>query len=277
MEYWLSWFNENNNGGDVAAVAREAEALGFTGVALSDHVALPKEQVSRHPVQRIPYDPATPNVEPMTTVAFMGAVTERLRFMTYAYVMGMREPFTVAKQTAALADLTNNRFALGITPGWNTDEIALLGHDPVTRGKRFVESLKIIKGLWSNDLFSFEGEHYQFKDVGISPRPAKPPEIYIGGNSKIAIKRAAANAGWIGMSHPHDELASLLGTLEELSSGRAKKYIIATEKLTDEYVARMSGLGIDGVVLMPWRGKAPAAGGLDMKLQAMREIAAFWH
>ncbi len=117
MEYWLAWFHENNNGDDVKAIAREAEALGYAGVALSDHVALPKEQESRHPMQGIPYDPATPNIEPITTAAVMSAVTEKLRFMTYAYVMGMRDPFTVAKQTAALADLSNNRFALGITPG----------------------------------------------------------------------------------------------------------------------------------------------------------------
>ena len=190
--------------------------------------------------------------------------------------MGMRDPFTVAKQTAALADLTNNRFALGITPGWNTDEIALLGHDPKTRGKRFVESIKIIKGLWSNDLFSFEGEHYQFKDVGISPRPSKPPEIYIGGNSPIAIKRAANNSGWIGMNHPLEELEELLGTLDELSGGTAQKYVMATEKLSDDYVRRLEELGIRGVVMMPWAGKAPPAGGLDIKLEAMQKSASFW-
>jgi probable F420-dependent oxidoreductase len=277
MEYWLAWFHENNNGHDVKAIAREAEVLGYSGVALSDHVALPKLQESRHPMLGIPYDPATPNIEPITTVAVMSAVTETLRFMTYAYVMGMRDPFTVAKQTAALADLSGNRFALGITPGWNADEIALLGHDPKTRGQRFVESINIIQGLWNNDLFSFEGEHYQFKDVGISPRPTTPPQIFIGGNSSIAIKRAASNSGWIGMNHPLEELGELLSTLDELSGGEAQKYVIATESLSDEYVSRLQALGIRGVVLMPWVGKALPAGDLDIKLATMRETARFWH
>lgn len=277
MEYWLAWFHETNNGDEVKAIAREAQRLGYTGVALSDHVALPKEQESRHPMRGIPYDPKIPNIEPITTSAVMSAVTETLRFMTYAYVMGMRDPFTVAKQTAALADLSGNRFSLGITPGWNTDEIALLGHDPKTRGKRFVESIEVIKGLWNNDLFSFEGEHYHFKDVGISPRPSVAPEIYVGGNSPIAIRRAAANSGWIGMNHPLHELKELLGSLDELSAGQAKKYVVATEKLSDEYLQSLTALGIGGVVLMPWVGKAPPAGGLDIKLDAMRQIAAFWH
>lgn len=276
MEYWLAWFHETNNGAEVGAIACEAQALGFTGVALSDHVALPKHQESRHPMRGIPYDPEIPNIEPITTTAFMSAVTDKLRFMTYAYVMGMRDPFTVAKQTAALADLTNNRFALGITPGWNTDEIALLGHDPKTRGQRFVESIKVIQGLWNNDLFSFEGEHYRFEEVGIAPRPAIAPEIYIGGNSPVAIKRAAANAGWIGMNHPLDELQELLGTLDDLSGGQAQKYVVATQELSREYVQRLESLGIRGVVLMPWVGKASPQGELDAKLGAMRETARFW-
>ena len=276
MEYWLAWLHENNNGDDVKAIAREAEALGYTGVALSDHVALPREQQSRHPTRGIPYDPLIPNIEPITTTAVMSAVTESLRFMTYAYVMGMRDPFTVAKQAAALADLSNNRFSLGITPGWNTDEIALLGHNPKTRGTRFVESIEIIKGLWSNDLFSYEGEHYRFKDVGITPRPARPPEIYIGGNSPIAIRRAAVNGGWIGMNHPLEELEGLLGTLDELSGGKAQKFVMATEELNDDYLRRLEALGIRGVVLMPWAGKAQPAGDLDIKLEAMRQAAVFW-
>jgi len=276
MEYWLAWFHENNKGGDVKAIACEAERLGYSGVALSDHVALPKAQKSRHPMRGIPYDPATPNIEAITTAATMGAVTQKLRFMTYAYVMGMRDPFTVAKQAAALSDLTNNRFALGMTPGWNAEEIALLGHDPKTRGKRFVESIEVMKGLWNNDLFSFSGEHYEFTEVGLSPRPEMAPDIFIGGNSPIAIRRAANNSGWIGMNHSPDELVDLLGTLDELSSGKAQKYVIATEALSDAYVQKLEAMGIRGVVLMPWVGQAPPEGGLELKLEAMREAAEFW-
>lgn len=277
MEYWLAWFHETNKGEDVSAIAQEAEALGYTGVALSDHVALPKQQESRHPMLGIPYDPEMPNIEPITTAAVMSAVTRELRFITYSYVMGMRDPFTVAKQAAALADLSDGRFALGLTPGWNTDEISLLGHDPTTRGKRFTESIEVIKGLWSNNLFSFAGQHYQFKDVGLAPRPAVTPEIYIGGNSPIAIKRAAANAGWIGMNHPREELRELLGTLDEFSGGQARSYIIATEALSDHYLEELETLGICGVVLMPWVNEAPPEGGLDIKLEAMRRTASFWN
>jgi probable F420-dependent oxidoreductase len=276
MEYWLAWFHETNRGTEVRAIAQAAEEYGFTGVALSDHVALPKIQQARHPLLGIPYDPAIPNIEPMTTVATMAAVTEKLRFMTYAYVMGMRDPFTVAKQAAALADLSDGRFMLGITPGWNSDEIALLGHDPTTRGRRFAESLDIIKGLWNTDLFSYQGKHYNFQDVGIAPRPEFPPPIFIGGNSPIAIRRAASNAGWIGMNHSVEELKPLLGTLDELSCGKAIKYVIAAAELSDNYLRQLEELGIRGVVVMPWPMMEPASVALDAKLASMKEIARRW-
>ncbi len=276
MEFWLAWFHETNKGSEVKAIAQAAEEYGFSGMALSDHVALPKLQQSRHPILGIPYDPAIPIIEPITTAATMAAVTNKRRFMTYAYVMGMRDPFTVAKQTAALADLSDNRFDLGITPGWNTDEMELLGHDPATRGKRFVESIDVIKGLWGNDLFSYQGKHYQFQDVGIAPRPVIAPRIFIGGNSPIAIKRAANNAGWIGMNHPMEELEPLINDLDELSGGKAAKYVIAAEEPSDDYFNRLQQLGVDGVVLMPWSMMVPASEPLDEKLAAMNDVAERW-
>ena len=210
MKFWLAWFGERNMGLEVKAIARAAEELGYEGVALSDHVALPKVQKSLHPIQKIPYDPLLNYAEPITTTATMAAVTDRIRFMTYAYVMGMREPFSVAKHAAALSDLSEGRFALGITPGWQKEEIALLGQDTKTRGGRFVESLEVIDGLWRNDLFSYQGKYYDFTDVGISPRPEIVPDILIGGHSSASIARAAQYKGWIGMNHSVEELKKML-------------------------------------------------------------------
>ena len=78
------------------------------------------------------------------------------------------------------------------------------------------------------------------------------------------------------MNHPLDELEELLGTLDKLSGGKAQKYVMATEKLSADYVCRLEALGIRGVVLMPWAGEAQPAGDLDIKLDAMRQAAGFW-
>lgn len=276
MKFWLAWFGERNRSAEAKAVARAAEDLGYEGVAVSDHVALPLEQKSLHPIQKMPYDPLRNYPEPITTLATMAAVTERLRFMTYAYVMGMREPFSVAKQAGALSDLSGGRFGLGITPGWQREEIALLGHDPKTRGGRFGESLEVMDGLWRNDLFSYHGEHYRFTDVGISPRPESPPEILIGGNSSLSIERAARYQGWIGMNHPLEMLKEMLTDLDDRSEGKARKYVIAAQALSDGYLKDLESLGVDGLVVMPWSPVSETPEPLELKLEAMQRVAEQW-
>ena len=89
MEIWLAWFGENHLGSDVKALARAAEELGYSGVALSDHVALPKVQQSLHPIQKIPYDPLLPYAEPITTAATMAA-TMRSRMSGFLLARAFR-------------------------------------------------------------------------------------------------------------------------------------------------------------------------------------------
>ena len=276
MQFWLAWFGEENHGAEVRALAKAAETLGYEGVALSDHVALPRVQESLHPIQQTPYDPLRNYPEPITTTATMAAVTERLRFMTYAYVMGMREPFSVAKQAAALSDLSGGRFSLGITPGWQREEIALLGHDPKTRGRRFGESLEVMDGLWRNDLFSYHGQYYDFEDVGISPRPDSPPDILVGGNSSVSIERAARYTGWIGMNHPTETLKDMLSDLDLRSEGRAKKYVIAAEPLSHRYLMDLEGMGVEGLVVMPWSPVSEEPVPLELRLEGMTRLAEEW-
>ncbi len=276
MEIWLAWFGETHLGTDVKSVAEAAEEMGYAGVAVSDHVALPKAQQSLHPTMHIPYDPLLPYPEPITTTATMAAVTQNLRFMTYAYVMGMREPFSVAKHAGALSDLSGGRFSLGITPGWQREEIALLGLDPKTRGARFVESLEVIDGLWRNDLFTYKGKHYDFVDVGISPRPEKAPHIFIGGHSKLSIERAARYQGWIGMNHSIEELKGMLSDLDELSQGKAKKYVIASEELSDSYLMDLENLGIHGLVVMAWAPMNPSPDPVELRIAAMSSLSTRW-
>jgi probable F420-dependent oxidoreductase len=277
MEFWIGWFHEHSLGDDVKVLAKTMESAGFTGVAISDHIAMPRAQQSRHPIMQTSFDPLTPYVEPFTTAAYMGAVTERLRFMTYSLVSGMREPFSIAKQAAVLSDLTGGRFDLGITPGWLEEEIALLGHDPATRGRRFEETLDVISGLWENDLFSYDGEHYRFEDVGVSPRPAIPPKIYVGGHGKLSLRRAARRHGWIGMIHSADELKEMFTYLDR-QGGPAdnKRYVIPGEELSTEYIQRMEALGVDGLIIMVWPILDPAFATAQARIAALEKFSDQW-
>ena len=67
--------------------------------------------------------------------------------MTYVYIVTMRDPWSVAKAAGTLSVLSGGRFALGVGAGWLLEEIALLGHDPATRGKRMDRDLEVIREL----------------------------------------------------------------------------------------------------------------------------------
>lgn len=273
MELWIAWFHEAAQGEEVKVIATTAEHLGFTGIALSDHVALPKLQKSVHPLLGTPYDPLSPNVEPFTVAATMAAVTEKLRFMTYALVAGMRDPFTIAKLSVSLSDLSGGRFDLGITTGWSTDEIELLGHDPATRGERFNEALEIMKGVWNNDLFSFSGKHHQFTEVGVSPRPKIAPKLLIGGNSKKSLLRAKDYDGWIGMNISDNEVTTVCNALiGDTVKDDKKIYIVPAEELSTDYIQRMEDQGVTGLITMPWMPGDPSLT-TEQKCTAMKNLA----
>jgi probable F420-dependent oxidoreductase len=273
LEHWISWFHEQTVGEEVKSVAQAAEALGFSGVALSDHIAIPKNQAARHPEMGQPYDPHLPMIDPFTVAATMGAVTTRLRFMSYALVGGMRDPFSVARQAGSLAGLTGNRFALGTTPGWLTDEIELLGHNPRTRGKRFDEALQVIEGLWKEDLFSFHGEHYNFADVSVCPRPKVPPKILIGGNSPKSYERAKRYDGWIGMSPSLEQITEIAQIVRGTSDDKAI-YQVAAQPPSEEYFSALESVGVDGLVHMIWFPGVPTP--VEEKCRLMEEFAQRW-
>src|SRR5690606_35783064 len=141
-------------------IARLAEEVGLDGLGLADHVAVPERFDSVHPSGHNPLSSTTEFVDPLTTAAAMAAVTERLRFMSYVYVLPMRHPLHVVKQVGTVAGLFPGRFSFGIGAGWLTEEIALLGVDPRTRGSRTDEMLEVLRQAWTDGVVEHHGRHF---------------------------------------------------------------------------------------------------------------------
>ena len=116
MDFWLAVMFEDNS--QLLDIARAAEEMGYAGIAVADHVAVPHGFTSVHPSGENPFDHRTNFPDPLTTIAAMAAVTTRLRFMPYVYILPMREPFSVAKQAGTVAMLSDYRFVLGVGAGW---------------------------------------------------------------------------------------------------------------------------------------------------------------
>jgi probable F420-dependent oxidoreductase len=162
-----------------AAVA--AEALGFEDVWVSDHVVQPASQGYPSPYL---YDP-------FLTLGLASAVTAQVGLGTSVVVAAQYHPLWLANATASLDALSGGRLKLAVGVGWSKAEYEALGQSFHDRGRRTDEILEILHACWTTDPTSYAGAHYAFEDLRVLPKPAHPIEIWIGGGSEAAYRRAA--------------------------------------------------------------------------------------
>jgi len=143
----------------------------------------------------------------------MAAVTTRLRFLTYVYVLPMREPFSVAKQVTTLAMQSNYRVVLGVGTGWMLEEITLLGHQAQRRGRRMDEMIAILRDFWDDGLRPLPASSIASNVTGQFPAPHGAFHLDRR-QSDAALRRAARNDGWAGMNYDMEEIPALLATLD---------------------------------------------------------------
>lgn len=260
-------------------LARSAERCGFEGVGVADHVAVPETFSSVHPSGQNPFTASSDFPDPFTSIAAMAAVTERLRFMSYVYVLPMREPLGVAKQVGTVAGMFPDRVRFGVGAGWLTEEIELLGVDPRTRGRRMDEALEVIVDLWADGWAEHHGRFVDVPRVGMFPRPVPPPPIWVGGRSDAALRRAVRHDGWLGMNYGMDEIADLLARLRRLreESGDTREdfevFVIPNAEPTPELFEQLEAQGVASTMVMPWFPGDPAVTTLDAKRAAMEQTA----
>src|SRR5271165_2882773 len=158
-----------------------------------------------------------PFLEPFSVIPAMGAVTERLRFVTFVLKLPMRHPLIVAKQATSVAVLTGNRLGLGVgTSPWPED-YALVDVPWEGRGKRMDESMAVIRGLLAGGYAEFHGSVYDVPAIKISPVPSVPLPILIGGHGEPALRRAAYRGdGWMHGGGAPEALPGLLERLGQL-------------------------------------------------------------
>ena len=140
-------------------------------------------------------------LEAITAVATLAGMTEKLRFGMNAIVAPLRDPLVMAKQCATIDFLSGGRMLPMFGVGYPAaNEWRATGRDPKVRGRQANEMFEIMARLWSEEKVTYEGEFYQYHEATIAPRPIQNPmPLWIGGNSKAAIKRTARlGNGWIG-------------------------------------------------------------------------------
>ena len=186
----------------ITAFAKLAEEYEFDSLWVSDHVVMPRKLSSRYPYSpdgNFPVPPDVPFLEPLSTLLFAAAVTERVKLGTTILVIPMRNPIVTAKQLASLDVLSGGRLIVGVGTGWMEEEFQMLGAPFARRGARTDEYIKLFKALWTEENPSFQGKFWQIDEVGFAPKPLQRPHppIWTGGHSAPALRRAGRLAdGW---------------------------------------------------------------------------------
>jgi len=204
------------DGGPVGGLAATAERAGWHGFALTEHPGPGAKWLAAGGHQTL---------DPFVGLAFAAAATQRLQLLTYLAVVPYRNPLLLAKSAATLDRLSGGRLVLGVGTGYLKSEFYALGADFDERNVLFDEALDVLPLAWTARPFSYDGRHFSAREVIAKPAPAQDPiPIWIGGNSRLTIRRVAERAqGWMPLSGPA-ELATTSRTahLGSVADLRAK-------------------------------------------------------
>ncbi|MHC2253777.1 FMNH2-dependent dimethyl sulfone monooxygenase [Bradyrhizobium embrapense] len=137
--------------------------------------------------------------EPVAFSHALLAATTKLKVIA-ALLPGPWNPAVAAKQIATISRLTEGRVAVNIVSGWFRGEFTAIGEpwlDHDERYRRSEEFIRALRGIWTQDNFTFRGDFYRFSDYTLKPKPAHPlPEIFQGGSSRAARDMAARVSDW---------------------------------------------------------------------------------
>jgi probable F420-dependent oxidoreductase len=162
---------------------RQAEDLGYVSFHMDDHFG---NQLGVVP-------------------ALMAAAHATNSILVGPHVAGVdfRNPVLFAKESATIDLLSDGRYTLGIGAGWSEKDYAIAGihqDDAITRINRLREAVKIMKGLWGEGPFSFQGEHYTVAENDPQPKPFSPIPIMVGGGGPKILGLAAEEADIVGIN-----------------------------------------------------------------------------
>jgi probable F420-dependent oxidoreductase len=156
-----------------------SEELGFDSVWTTEHIIVGPAGV----------DPYGRVYDPLVTLGWIAGWTERIGLGTSIVLVPLHNPMHLAKQVATLQELSGGRFTLGVGMGWHKDEFDFMGVPFEGRGRRADEAIRLMRALWSGEK-DFDGDYWSFHDATSEPLPSPQPEIWVGGSSDRAIRRA---------------------------------------------------------------------------------------
>ncbi|MGA8640977.1 LLM class F420-dependent oxidoreductase [Candidatus Binatus sp.] len=266
---------------DIAQVATRAEQSGYESIWVSDHLVVPDSGGRLPPIEIL---------EPIATLAYVAAVTNRIKLATSVIVVPYRNAIHLAKELATLDRLSSGRVIAGVASGWLEAEFRALGVSFEKRGAYTDEAIKLMRAVWSSAVPEFHGEFFNLEGMRFGPRPAAGNiPIWVGGISRRAIRRAVElGDGWHGTRMNPDQVAERIGWIREIATRRGRNLngfaishrvylgfapkwietggyvegILAPPAEIADYLNRFAAIGVDELLISPL-GSDPLAKFLD--------------
>lgn len=158
---------------DVKRITEIGLDNGFSTIWFSDHFMLDKDATDRE------------LLDPWLLMTALTTANKKIRVGSLVFCNSYRHPPLHAKMGATLDVLSGGRLEFGIGAGWKEMEYNAYGYpflkDSI-RIDQLAEAVQIIKGIWSNERFTFDGEHYEIRDLISYPKPVQHPHptIWVG-------------------------------------------------------------------------------------------------
>jgi probable F420-dependent oxidoreductase len=192
-------------GAAIGELARAAEDAGFDAGFVTDHPA---------PGDRWLASGGHHAFDPFVALSFAAAATARLQLQTHVLIAAYRNPFLAAKALASLDVASGGRLIAGIAAGYLEPEFEALGAPFAERNELADELLVALKRIWSGSSVRLAGRRFSAPGNTALPRPQQRPHppLWVGGNSRRAIRRAVElGDGWLPFPAP-GRLAKRVGT-----------------------------------------------------------------
>lgn len=183
---------------ELVAIAEAADRLGYHHLTCSEHVAVPVAAASTRGGRYW---------DPLATLAYLAARTERIKLATHVLVLGYHHPFEIVKRFGTLDQLSAGRLVLGVGVGSLREEFELLGAPFDDRGARADESLRELRRVFGRR----EVDGFVLEPAGVQA----PPPIWVGGRTARSLRRAVElGDGWVPFGLPMDEVATMLARVD---------------------------------------------------------------
>ena len=179
---------------DLAAEARLADSLGFSGICAGMHYAA-------HPLHMLAQIPF---------LCRIAAEAPNCRMIPGIVLLSLHKPLDIAEQLATLDVMTGGKLVFGAGLGYREVEFKGFGTTQSERGARLEENLKAVLRLWTEDHVTMKGSHFELDDVTLSVKPVQQPRppVWFGANADSAVRRAA-RLGDTWFINPHQRMDTI--------------------------------------------------------------------